>query len=341
MDVTRLHRVLRLLTLLQSGSAFSVQQLAAELHVSRRTLFRDLTTLKAAGIPCFFEDGRGYRIPSTFFLPPVNLKVSEAMGLMALAKAAAVQKDQPLLAPAVEAVRKLIAMMPPAIRDICCEMMDRVTVQPGPANINSPADPDLYAQLQHAIDQRRVVQLEYHSLFNGEGLINLRLRPYHLHYAVRAWYVIGHSELHKQTRTFKISRIRGLCVTDTRFTLRKPFDIDAYLGKAWNLIPEGQLHRVELEFTSKVAANVAEVRWHPTQESRTLPDGRCVMCFEVDGLAEVTWWLLGYGDQVLVRQPAELAERVAAAHRAAASQYSRRRLSPLAASRSSLPAKLP
>ncbi|MBI1372954.1 MAG: WYL domain-containing protein [Phycisphaera sp.] len=320
MNVSRLHRVIRLITILQSGAPMTSAMLAEELGVSRRTLFRDLETIEAAGIPCYHDAERGeYRIASSFFLPPVNLKVTEAMGLMMLAKAAEERRGEPLLDPAVEAVRKLISMMPNAIRDVCGEMMGNVTVRQAPSAIPQ-RDPDHYATLQRAIDERRVVAMKYYSLFDRSE-IDVSLRPYHLHYAVRAWYVIGHSESEDDLRIYKLSRIRGLTPTDRTFRLAKPFDIAAYLGKAWQMIPEGKVYKVELEFARKVATNVSDVRWHHTQQHRMLDDGRCVMTFEVDGLNEITWWLLGYGDQVIVRKPAALRDRLLDVYRNALKRY--------------------
>ncbi|GAH79674.1 unnamed protein product, partial [marine sediment metagenome] len=44
MNVSRIHRLLRLITMLQSGRSYSAGELADELEVSRRTVFRDLNT---------------------------------------------------------------------------------------------------------------------------------------------------------------------------------------------------------------------------------------------------------------------------------------------------------
>ncbi len=297
----------------------SAAQLAAELGVSRRTLFRDLNTLGAAGIPYEHESGRGYRIAPSFFLPPVNLKVSEAMGLMILARSAQATPDQPMTAPAAEAVAKLMATMPPGIRQVCQEMMGRVSINPGArARVND--DASHYTLLQQAIDQQRVVKMTYASLFD-EQTIRLNLRPYHLHYSVRAWYVIGHSAMHRQVRVFKLARITQATLTDRFFRMTQPFDVDKHFGKAWSMIPEGKVHRVELEFTAKVGRNVAEVRWHPSQQHEWLDDGRCRVRFEVDGLGEISWWLLGYGDQVKVLRPAALRERLRQTYRAALGRY--------------------
>lgn len=59
----RLARVLRLLVLIQSPGQWNAQTIAKELEVSERTVYRDLQTLTAAGIPWFFDDyAQSYRI---------------------------------------------------------------------------------------------------------------------------------------------------------------------------------------------------------------------------------------------------------------------------------------
>ena len=87
MRVSRIYRILRLITILQSGRSYSVDELAAELEVSRRTIFRDLNMLEMAHIPYYFDRERGtYRINNHFFLPPVNLTLDEALAVADLLK---------------------------------------------------------------------------------------------------------------------------------------------------------------------------------------------------------------------------------------------------------------
>jgi proteasome accessory factor B len=77
------------------------------------------------------------------------------------------------------------------------------------------------------------------------------------------------------------------------------------------MIPEGRIYDVRLRFTPKVANNVAEVQWHETQKVLRNTDGSATLNFRVDGLGEITWWILGYGDQVEVLAPAALRNRIA------------------------------
>jgi proteasome accessory factor B len=87
------------------------------------------------------------------------------------------------------------------------------------------------------------------------------------------------------------------------------------------MIPEGREYRVRLHFSPKVAGNVAEVLWHETQEVAFNDDGSCEFRATVDGLGEILWWILGYGDEVRVVEPAALRKRIASRARAMADLY--------------------
>ena len=75
----RVARLLRLITVLHARTAQTPKQIARELEVSERTVYRDLNALANARIPCRFDgEAGGYRIGENFFLPPVQLTLGEA-----------------------------------------------------------------------------------------------------------------------------------------------------------------------------------------------------------------------------------------------------------------------
>ena len=68
-----------------------------------------------------------------------------------------------------------------------------------------------------------------------------------------------------------------------------------------------------------MARNVSEVVWHESQRVQWNDDGSMEFHVDVDGVREISWWILGYGDQcrvveppALVRLVAETAQRMAA-----------------------------
>ncbi len=60
-----------------------------------------------------------------------------------------------------------------------------------------------------------------------------------------------------------------------------------------------------------VAQNVAEVTWHKTQQLTFNKDGTLDFQVTVSGLNEISWWILGYGDQAEVLKPPELRSLIA------------------------------
>src|SRR4051794_36814598 len=63
----RLARVLRLLQLIQGHGQWNAETIAKELEVSERTVYRDLQTLTAAGIPWYFDEyAQSYRIRQSY-----------------------------------------------------------------------------------------------------------------------------------------------------------------------------------------------------------------------------------------------------------------------------------
>lgn len=304
------------MNLLQAGGHTQVPDLTDRLDISRRTLFRDIKLLQQAGVPCYHEPSRGYRLKRGYYLPPTSLTIQETLGLLLLGKHATARKSQPFLGPALSAISKLITQVPEEVRAACADLTDRVTINPGPLEADDQ-EQSHYTTLQRCIDEGRTCDIVYRAPME-EKTLRCRLNPYALHFAQRSWYVMGWTDHHKEVRVLKLTRFEDIQPTDDLFNIPKCFTPASKIGKAWMLIPGGKVHDIELEFTAKVAMNVTEVRWHASQNVETLPDGRCRVRFEVDGLNEIAWWVCGYADQVRVVKPVELRKMVKAMHERAA-----------------------
>jgi proteasome accessory factor B len=144
-------------------------------------------------------------------------------------------------------------------------------------------------------------------------VISTRVNTYRLLFSRRGWYAIGRSSLHRGVRTFNLGRIRQCEVLEDRYQIPCNFSIKHYLRNAWHLIPEpGPDQEVLVRFGPLVAQNVAEILWHPTQRVTFNPDGSLDFTVTVSGVREISWWILGYGDQAEVIRPEALRQIVAA-----------------------------
>ena len=109
----------RLLTLIQAlrrhRRPVTAQQLATELSVSVRTIYRDIEALVAQGAPIAGEAGIGFVMRPGFLLPPLMFRDEEIEALI-LGSRVAQLPDASLARAAADAVAKIVAVLPDRLR---------------------------------------------------------------------------------------------------------------------------------------------------------------------------------------------------------------------------------
>jgi predicted DNA-binding transcriptional regulator YafY len=309
MKVTRVHRLIKLITILQSGRDQDAEALAHHLGISRRTIFRDLKLLEHAGIPFRFESRRGgYTIEEAFFLRPLHFELQEALALMLVTRRFLARQAHPIYQKALDAAMKIQSTLPSAIREYCGEMLDGVSVLWQPVS-SADASSDVFRSLQQAVALRKRIEMDYHSVAEGAD-IHLAADPLRLVFIDRGWYLLAWSHVHEQVRTFKLDRVGHLRIRDDSFEPDPSFSERAHFGAAWRMIPDGKIHDVKLRFSPVVADSVEEVQWHESQVCSREADESLIFEARVDGLREIVPWILGYAAQVEVLEPRELRDAV-------------------------------
>jgi predicted DNA-binding transcriptional regulator YafY len=309
-----------MVSLLQGHRAYNAAEIAIELDVSRRTVFRDLKMLEASRIPCFYHtEHKGYRIPEHFFFPAINLTLGEALAMLLLTGRAKQGDSLPLLAQGAQAAAKIESVLPAKLRKEIGGMMPHFSIRRAPKD-HTPGSESHFSELTHATRHRIQCTIRYDSFFEGK-VIQRRVYPLRLVFQHRAWYVLAYTPKDRDTRTYKLSRIQSLELLEKRFSDAYDETLANHFGQAWAMIPEGKVSHIQLHFEAKVAGNVAEVIWHESQRVEWNDDGSLEFHVDVDGVRDISWWILGYGDQCRVVEPPALVELVAGAARRMAALY--------------------
>lgn len=307
--VSDLHRLLRVLTLVQSGPGWTAARLAKEMGVTERTVFRDIKKLQGVGIPLSARPGgKGFQVRGETFLQPLQLTTEEAIALAVLCEEIASHDQIAFLRPALRALEKVQAQLPPALREEVRSVAGNLVIRTGPA---APGEQyaDVYDRLREALQSRRAVECEYERL-GGESDGAFTFEPYALVYSVRAWYAVGRHAGKNALRTFRLSRFVRVTPLQTGYEIPRDFTITRHFGNAWRMIRGTPEYRVEIEFAAPLAERISETLWHPTQEVESRPDGTALFRCTVAGLDEIVWWVLEMGPDARVLAPPELAERV-------------------------------
>ena len=199
----RTDRLFDLILLLRDGRLHRAEDMARELEVSVRTIYRDMDTLVLSGVPVAGERGMGYMMTAPVTLPPLNLTLTELealhLGMAVVGEAA----DPELQKAAKTLSAKIDAVLPE----------DRTTPPSGWGFAVYPfkdaaAGFRFMPQIRTAIRSRQKLQITY---ADGKSEVTERvIRPLQIEYWGRVWTATGWCEHRHDFRSFRIDRIRSL-----------------------------------------------------------------------------------------------------------------------------------
>lgn len=198
----RTDRLFDIIQILRDGRLHRAQDMADALEVSVRTIYRDMDTLVASGVPVQGERGVGYMITEAISLPPLTLTVEELEALnlgMAIVSEAA---DETLRAAATSLADKIDAVLPE--RTVADADKWKFAVYPFADAVRGFGQ---MPTLRAAIRARQKLRLTYHS--KGDRITSRVIRPLHMEYWGRVWTLTSWCELRNDFRVFRVDLIQS------------------------------------------------------------------------------------------------------------------------------------
>jgi predicted DNA-binding transcriptional regulator YafY len=209
--MARAERLLELSDLLRSREATTVNELARELRVSRRTLLRDLAALRERGLPITGEagPGGGIRLEGDRGVAAVHLSLGEIVAVWLAARLSRGASDLPWGEAANSALTKLLASLPNAKARALRALCRRVVVGP-PASTAvragaGAAPSELLRLFEEAFSTG--VGLGFHYTDREGRKTNRRTEPHGLLVQPPVWYVLARDVDKAEPRTFRMDRI--------------------------------------------------------------------------------------------------------------------------------------
>lgn len=222
----RSSRLLSILLLLQTRRQLTARELADELEVSLRTIYRDVEALAAAGVPVYADQGRagGYRLVDGYRTKLTGLTEQEAAALFLVGMpgpAAALG----LTEQTNQAELKLLAALAPDQRDRAGRLKNRFHLDM-PAWYREVEDSPHLAAVAEAVLHDRRIRVLYRR-WEAPREVERILEPYGLVLKNGSWYVVAATA--GGMRTYRVSNILRLTPADEEFTRPAGFD----LAKHW------------------------------------------------------------------------------------------------------------
>lgn len=213
--MSRTQRLLDLIQILRSHRyPVTGAQLAADLDISLRTLYRDIATLQEQGASIAGEPGLGYVLKPGFMLPPLMFSEDEIEALVLGSRWVADRGDERLAFAARNALQKIAAVLPPDLR----ESLDTTTLLAGSDDNRADIDTAL-PLLRAAIRNEHKIHLNYRD---GKGQASQRMIwPFALGYFEHVRVLIAWCELRQEIRHFRSDRIVSFEVYPQRYPRRR------------------------------------------------------------------------------------------------------------------------
>jgi predicted DNA-binding transcriptional regulator YafY len=221
--MNRLDRLTSVLIQLQSKRLTTAREIAERFEVTNRTIYRDIQTLRLAGVPIGEEEGKGYFLVEGYRLPPVMFTTEEARALLTTSKILDYHTENSLKQNYETALLKIKAVLSIKDKDKLEFLSSRIGFHKPWAPTSSFLD-----NIQHSITESQKLQIKYQSKKVDE-ITERILRPYAVYFSGAVWITIAFCELRQQIREFRLDRIKDLKLLANNFKPDKTFSIERYI----------------------------------------------------------------------------------------------------------------
>jgi len=314
----RADRLLSMMMLLQAKGCMSARELAAQLEVSKRTIYRDVEALSIAGVPIYTQPGvsGGILLDEDYRVSLTGLDKTEVLSLFVSGKTGPLQ-DLGLANTVEDALLKLFTELPSIHRREVEWMRQRVHIDPS-FWFQAVEPVPFFPTIQQAVWENRIIMGRYQRS-DGES-VDRTLEAYGLVAKSNIWYLVGRKP-DGQHRSYRIFRFKKISVTDKFFERSPDFDLASY----WKMACREYEEYVAKE-TPPCSTRIRihpSIMWYfdslltgkfkqdkPSEFSTPDSDGWVPLEVLFDSMPEARAVALRFGDLIEVLEPVELRNEI-------------------------------
>lgn len=286
----------------------NVPSLMAQLECSESTVRRDLESMRdQLGAPLVFDRRKGgYYYATDYQLPAVVLNKEELEAIWVAHEWLRQSKGTPYEQAVQRAWEKLSIWF--GLDQRLLENWSVISVAADPLRGAPQVIERNFRGLEKAIQQRRVVCIEYYSPAT-DTVTTREIEPYSIHLADGACYCVAFCRLRNDQRTFAVDRIRKMEVTEEPFQLPADFSLEEYLRGSLGVM-RGEVISLEICFSAEQARYLDEHPQHTSQRRLSEGSAGVVYGFELADNLETLRWVFSFGASATVLVPEHYVARV-------------------------------
>ena len=303
-------KFVRLLELLQQPSGVAVDDVMARFELDDRTFRRYVADLRELGLP-LNDQGRGAQrrvwLDASYRRQGVQLTLLEYVSLHFGRSLFSFLEGTQLVQDMDDALERLSWLRDAAGTDLTHDLDRKFMAVPEHAK-DYTLDAERIDEVLTALLRQNPVRALYARLTGP--VRTYRLHPYTLASYRQGLYLFALDVDEGKVKTFALDRFRALeRLRGERFEYPSEFRPEALVADAFGIIG-GRPVDVALRFRRAVAPYIRERRWHGSQRLEEQPDGSVCLHMRVGFSPELVRWIMGFGPDIYVVAPDELALHV-------------------------------
>jgi predicted DNA-binding transcriptional regulator YafY len=300
-------------TLVISRYGKSVSDLAKDLDCHKRTVYRDLNALEAAGFPLYTEEVNGKNlwslIDSAKKPMPMTFELTELMALYFGRDALKVLRGTVFYDSLENLFQKIKTTIPKKSMQFLKNVEQSLKVGPKPYKPYGQFKKHIEL-INDALINKKVIQIVYYTMSRKKSH-QRKVAPYKVWFHDGGFYLIGHCKWRDGIRIFAVDRIKKIHLTDESFEVPEEFDVDDFMRSSFGVY-HGKPEKVKVLFSADIAEYIKEKIWHESQKLHDNPDGSVLFEADVACTKEFKAWVMRWGAKAIVLEPEKLRDEIQA-----------------------------
>lgn len=279
----KINRLIGIITVLQQKGKVTAPYLAEKFEVSRRTINRDIEDICSAGIPIVTTQGAngGISIMEGFNIDTTVFSTDELQSIFVGLKALDSVSDKS---------QSAILSQKICSKNNVFHQMDDISIDL--ASFYKDSFSQKISLLKTAIKEKKCVRFHY---YYNKGEADKLIEPYHIVYKWSDWYIVGFCRERQDFRTYKLTRLWNLSLTNDIFTYRNIPDVVLNIG---NNIVDNIIVTAIYDYSMKYRL-VEEY----SPDCFTVTDSGLLAKIGFSSYENALTWFLAFGSNVKVIEP--------------------------------------
>jgi proteasome accessory factor B len=314
---TQISRIYMILNILEGApQGLSAAQITERLNdrffdVSKRTVYRDLEALRAAGFS-LSETGSTDDNGTKWTLDR-NLKMGlvfhprELIALYLSRNILACLNETPLSDDLNSLFSKIEEKIDSKKQAFLKELEKEIYVEQG-NYWGLGIDADILDTIRAACSERHKIEMVYNSV-HSRSVRKRMVGPHYLYIAKRSVYLVAEDLEEKSVKVFSVSRISTATMTDEVYE-GTIIDPERFFTSSFGIFRASEKVGIKLLFNDHMSAYIRERKWHESQQVVQRSDGRMELTFEAGITPELIAWIQSFGPDVTPLEPQQLIDRL-------------------------------